>query len=51
MDSATYLHKAILEREIQILKSKLKPADTGTIHTAISVLEWRLKELERNGKV
>ena len=38
-------HIAVLEKEIDILKSKIQPTDTGHLHTTISVLEWRLKEL------
>jgi hypothetical protein len=50
-DSVSLLHKAVLEAEIQILKSKIKPNDTGNIYTAITVLESRISELkgEANG--
>lgn len=39
-------HKKALECEIEILKSKLQPHDTGHIHTAISVLQERCKEID-----
>ena len=35
----------ILELEISTLRSRLKDHDTGHLHTAISVLEERVKEL------
>ena len=35
----------VIRNEIEILKSRLQPHDTGHLHTAISVLEERLKEL------
>jgi hypothetical protein len=37
--------------EIEILKSKLRPEDTGHIHTTISTLESRVEEIrgELNG--
>jgi hypothetical protein len=39
-------HRAALEREIHILESKLQPQGTGSIHTAIHVLKWRVDELK-----
>ena len=39
-------HKQTLLCEIEILKSKLEPHDTGHIHTAISVLSERCKEID-----
>jgi|ETNmetMinimDraft_21_1059911.scaffolds.fasta_scaffold03004_2 hypothetical protein len=36
----------VLMEEIAILKTKLQPHDTGHIHTAISVLEERVEELQ-----
>ena len=39
-------HKRVLENEIDILKTYLQPHDTGHIHTAISVLVERVKEIE-----
>ena len=40
-----------LMEEIEILKSKLRPEDTGHIHTTISSLESRVEEIrgELNG--
>jgi hypothetical protein len=38
------IHMQVLRREIDILRSRLQPEDTGHIHTAISVLEGRLNE-------
>ena len=35
-----------LKAEIQHLKSLLEPHDTGHIHTTISTLQHRVKELE-----
>jgi hypothetical protein len=35
----------VLESEISLLKSRLQDHDTGHLHTAISVLEERVKEL------
>lgn len=37
----------ILNTEIEILKSRLEPHDTGNLHTAISVLEHRVAELNQ----
>ena len=34
-----------LENEIEVLKSRLQDHDTGHLHTAIGVLEERVKEL------
>jgi uncharacterized protein Yka (UPF0111/DUF47 family) len=39
-------HKKALRREIEYLKTKLKDEDTGHIHTAIGVLEGRIKDIE-----
>ena len=36
---------ATLEDEIELLRSRLEPHDTGHLHTTISVLEHRIKEL------
>ena len=38
-------HCEALQDEIEILKSRIEDHDTGHIHTAISVLESRVKEL------
>lgn len=39
-------HVEALKREVEILKSRLQEHDTGHIHTAISVLQGRIEELE-----
>tara|TARA_Y100000588_G_scaffold26561_1_gene26122 strand:- start:414 stop:623 length:210 start_codon:yes stop_codon:yes gene_type:complete len=36
----------ILKQEVEHLKTLLQPTDTGHLHTTISVLEDRIKELE-----
>ena len=36
---------AVLQDEIEILKSRLEPHDTGHLHTAISVIQNRIEEL------
>ena len=36
---------AVLQDEIEIHKSRLEPHDTGHLHTAISVIERRIKEI------
>ena len=36
---------AVLQDEIEIYKSRLQPHDTGHLHTAISVIERRIKEI------
>ena len=37
---------AVLKDEIDLFKSKLEPHDTGHIHTTISTLQHRVRELE-----
>ena len=39
------IRMAVIEDEIDVLKSKLEPRETGHLHTAISVLTARLEEL------
>ena len=46
MDKAISTYISVLKAEIQHLKSKLEPHDTGHIHTTISTLQHRVKELE-----
>jgi len=41
---------AVLNDEIEIHKSRLEPHDTGHLHTAISVIQRRIEELQ-NPKV
>ena len=36
----------ILKEEIELLKEQIRPHDTGHIHTAISVLNHQIKEIE-----
>lgn len=38
----------VLEREIEYAKSRLRPHDTGHIHTAISWMENRIEELKND---
>ena len=38
--------RAVLNDEIEVCKSRLQPHDTGHLHTAISVMESRLDELD-----
>ena len=45
------LHINALQQEIEILKSKLQPTETGVIHTAISVLTWRIEQIEKGEEV
>ena len=47
MDKAIKTYISVLKAEIQHLKSKLEPTETGHIHTTISTLEHRVKELEQ----
>ena len=35
----------MLQEEVAILKTRIRPHDTGHIHTTISVLEERIAEL------
>ena len=46
MDKAITTYISVLKAEIEHLKSKLEPHDTGHIHTTISTLQHRVKELE-----
>ena len=38
---------AVLEDEIEIHKSRLRPAGSGVIHTTISSIEHRIEELKK----
>ena len=40
---------AVLMDEIEVLKSRIEPHDTGHLYTTISTLEHRIEELEKNG--
>ena len=46
MDKAISTYISVLKAEIEHLKSKLEPHDTGHIHTTISTLQHRVRELE-----
>lgn len=45
MDWDDLEHIAHLEREIRVLESRILSSGTGHIHTAISVLRERVREL------
>ena len=44
--SGNMIRVNILKQEVEHLKTLLQPTDTGHLHTTISVLEDRIKELE-----
>tara|TARA_R110000824_G_C14867560_1_gene641956 strand:+ start:465 stop:620 length:156 start_codon:yes stop_codon:yes gene_type:complete len=46
MSSADMLHYQVLEKEIEVLRSRLEPHDTGHLHTTIRVLEHRVEEIK-----
>ena len=46
MDKAVKTYIAVLKAEIQHLKTKLEPTETGHIVTTIGTLEHRVRELE-----
>ena len=46
-NSVAILTKSILETEVQLLKTRLKPQDTGRLSTAINVLQERIEELKQ----
>ena len=39
------IHIQFIKEEIEYLRKQIRPHDTGHIHTTISVLEHRVKEL------
>ena len=49
MDKAIVTYIAVLKAEIAHLKSKLESHETGHIHTTISTLQHRVRELESKG--
>ena len=49
MDKTKQNYIAVLKAEIAHLKTQLEPHDTGHIHTTISTLTHRVKEMEKNG--
>ena len=40
-------HLEVLEFEVGVLKSRLKPEDTGHLRTTIGVLEERIQEIKQ----
>ena len=46
MDKTIKTYISVLKAEIEHLKTKLEPHDTGHIHTTIGTLQHRVKELE-----
>ena len=40
-------HVRALQEEINILKERIQPHDTGHIHTTINTLEERVKEINK----
>ena len=46
MDKGLTTYIAVLKAEIEHLKSKLEPHETGHLYTTIGTLEHRIKELE-----
>ena len=40
-------HERALREEINVLKERLQPHDTGHIHTTINTLEERVKEINK----
>ena len=45
-DSISILTKQVLKSEVEVLRSRLKPQETGELYTAIYVMEKRIAELE-----
>jgi hypothetical protein len=48
MDDATKNHMVALIQEVEILKTRIQPHDTGHIHTTIHTLEHRIKEMRES---
>ena len=44
--SSDEIRLAVLQDEIEIHKSRLEPHDTGHLHTAISVIQHRIDEIQ-----
>ena len=36
-----------LKEELEVLRTRIEPHDTGHLYTTISTLEWRIEELEK----
>ena len=47
MSSRLMNHVRALKEEINVLKDRIQPHDTGHIHTTISTLEERVKEINK----
>ena len=47
MSSRLMNHVRVLNEEITVLKGRIQPHDTGHIHTTISTLEDRVKEINQ----
>ena len=47
MSSRLMNHVRVLNEEITVLKGRIQPHDTGYIHTTISTLEDRVKEINQ----
>ena len=47
MSSRLMNHERALREEINVLKERLQPTDTGHIHTTISTLEERVQEINK----
>ena len=47
MSSRVMNHMRALQEEINVLKGRIQPHDTGHIHTTINTLEGRVKELNK----
>ena len=47
MSSRLMNHERALREEINVLKERLQPPDTGHIHTTISTLEERIQEINK----
>ena len=41
-----HMHRAALVQEILNLRELIQPQGTGNLHTAISVLEWRIGKID-----
>ena len=47
MSSRLMNHERALREEINVLKERLQPHDTGHIHTTINTLEERVQEIKQ----
>jgi len=41
------VHKTVLQHEVEILKLRIRDHATGHIHTSLSVLDGRIKEIDQ----